>query len=383
MRDYLPQLSAGARRWVRFGALIIALILVIWLGHLLQSVLTLLAISFAIAYICSPLITALERRGLRRLIAVSAFFSIAFIVLASGGVLLVTAAYLQLDTLVRALPGYVTATNQWLAQHYPDVLREGAAAATQPATYQDVWPTLSDYFRDHAGSAVSWGRRFFAGAGALLSALVLIPMFSFFFLLHYDELLRTIRDHLPAAYRDTIVSTVRLIDEKTAEFFRGRIVVCAIVGILTGIGWLIVGAPYSLPFALLVGVLNLVPFLSIIALPPVLVLTCVHNLQAGTNWLWPVTLVLIVYMGVQAIESFILHPYFSARSSGLHPVTTIVALLVGGQLAGLLGMLLSIPAASTLKSLGTLYVLPELKRLARGDDEPPAPAAPDATGDQP
>jgi len=100
----------------------------------------------------------------------------------------------------------------------------------------------------------------------------------------------------------------------------------------------------------------------------------------------------VIFIGVGLINLLYFFHVFDAVATLAAPLMTnmldlpresIVALLVGGQLAGLLGMLLSIPAASTLKSLGTLYVLPELQRLARGDDEPPAPAAPDATGDQP
>ncbi|RMF74919.1 MAG: AI-2E family transporter, partial [Planctomycetota bacterium] len=79
---------------------------------------------------------------------------------------------------------------------------------------------------------------------------------------------------------------------------------------------------------------------------------------------------------VQAIESFLLTPLIESRSSGLHPVTTVVALLIGGKLAGLLGMLLAIPIASTLKSLGAEWVLPEVRRLAKraAAGEPPPPA---------
>ena len=59
-----------------------------------------------------------------------------------------------------------------------------------------------------------------------------------------------------------------------------------------------------------------------------------------------------------------------AQSSGLHPVTTVIVLLIGGQIAGMLGMLLSIPIASTLKTLGGEFVMPEIRRLAGIEEEP-------------
>jgi predicted PurR-regulated permease PerM len=101
-----------------------------------------------------------------------------------------------------------------------------------------------------------------------------------------------------------------------------------------------------------------------LALPPALLLTYFNAAGAGENWVVAVTLVLIVYLAVQAVESFILTPTIQAKAAGLHPITTVIVLLIGGELAGLLGMLLAIPIASTLKSLATEYLLPELRRLA-------------------
>jgi predicted PurR-regulated permease PerM len=81
---------------------------------------------------------------------------------------------------------------------------------------------------------------------------------------------------------------------------------------------------------------------------------------------------------VQTLDSFVLSPYILGRSSGLHPVTTLAVLLIGGQVAGLLGMLLAIPVASTLKTLAAEFVLPEIRRLAGrpADDAAPQPHTP-------
>ncbi len=59
-----------------------------------------------------------------------------------------------------------------------------------------------------------------------------------------------------------------------------------------------------------------------------------------------------------------------AQSSGLHPVTAVIVLLIGGQIAGVLGMLLAVPIASTLKTLGAEFVMPEVRRLAGIDEKP-------------
>jgi predicted PurR-regulated permease PerM len=64
------------------------------------------------------------------------------------------------------------------------------------------------------------------------------------------------------------------------------------------------------------------------------------------------------------------------QTSGLHPVTTIIVLFIGGELAGVLGLLLAIPVASTLKSLAVELVMPELRRLAAEPPRGTVPAPP-------
>ena len=137
---------------------------------------------------------------------------------------------------------------------------------------------------------------------------------------------------------------------------------------------------------MLAGLLNLVPFMSLLALPLALISAYFGAVQAAlpgevVNWTMPVLLAMAVYMAVQAIESFILTPLIESRSSGLHPVTTVVALLIGGQWAGLLGMLLAIPIASTVKALAAQFLLPEIRRLAA--PPPPQQAAQPANVHEP
>ena len=128
---------------------------------------------------------------------------------------------------------------------------------------------------------------------------------------------------------------------------------------------------------MLAGALNLVPALSFLALPPALLCAFVDALHTSGGWVWPVTYTAAVYIGAQAVESFILAPYVLGQTSGLHPVTTVVVLFMGAELAGILGLLLAIPVASTLKSLAVEVLLPEFRRLAAEppSETPPGPAA--------
>lgn len=366
MDEYLPRLSEPARRWLRFGAVLAAAAALLWLAGLLRGVLTPIAAALVIAYILNPIVTWLERRSIRRIVSVAA--GLAAVLVAAG--LLLLAGTLQMIELGQQAPRYARDLYAWWQATYPHLRLEAGEALLSRATEAAQTHALS------AAQALAAGL-----PGALsrlaywLTALILLPVYCFFFLLYFNDIVRTIREHLPAAYRPTLVHIVSTIDRCMADFFRGRLLIAVLVGVLSGLGWLVVGIPYSLAFGAISIPLQLVPFMGILILPPVLLVTYLD--APGGAWLWPVLLAFAVYIAVQALESFVLAPYVYAHSSGLHPVTTIVALLAGAELAGVLGLLLSIPVASTLKSLALEYLMPEVRRLAgTAERAPPSAAAP-------
>jgi predicted PurR-regulated permease PerM len=340
----------------------------------LRAVLTPIAVAFVLAYICDPLVTRLERLGVRRLAAVIALYVLGAIVVLAVGFLLMAKTLDQVLELRENLGGYLTALRAWLAEH--ELL--AAALSTAPAEpgrrdwSAELLPLVQQHGIRVANTLVGLLLGVFTSFLAWVSIFVLIPLYSFFLLWRFSDLIRTIREHLPAASRETIVYVASTINQAVASFFRGRLIVCLVIALVTGVGWTLVGVPYSLPLGALAGVLNLVPFMSLLALPPALLLTYLEH--AGGNWAVPLVLTMAVYMLVQALESFVLSPVIEARASGLHPITTVLALLIGAEWAGLLGMLLAIPIASTLKTLAQRYLLPEIRRWAGLPPIVPLPA---------
>lgn len=364
--QYLPPLTEKSRRWLRFLALLLAVWLLGYLTLKLSSIITPLVAGLALAYILNPPITWLERqRNVSRFVSVTTGLAILVIVVA----LLTFALAIQLLALGQDLPTYWNKFLEWINAQFPTLV--GSLNANE----------LTKLAGQHGATL---GGRLFGLATTTLSnvwyyltVIVLVPLYTFFFLIEFNQMTRVVRDHLPNDYRDTIVRVVSTIDRAIAAFFRGRVVVSTIVGVLSGLGWMIVGINHSLLLGAAVAVLNLVPFLSIAVLPAAVIIAYV-GVGPDEGWAMPVMGAMAVYLVAQAIESFVLTPAIEAKASGLHPVTTVIALLIGGQIAGLLGMLLAIPIASTLKSLGAEYVLPEIRRLAARHASPET--APQAAG---
>ena len=380
MGNYLPPLTDNTRRWLRFIFTLLVIGLLSGLMLSLRGVFTPILTALAIAYILNPLVTWVQRRGVSRLVVIAVLYIAGIFVLLILGIFLVTTAVEQIIDLRESFGGHLETAKQWIVAHTPVTTQ---ATETQPDTtaLATWWQEFAPLAQEHGVSVANTMLTFLTGllAGVLnwITIFVLIPMYSFFFLWKFNSIISTIHDHLPAQWRDNVVYLTTTIDRAIANFFRGRLLVCLIVGLLTGLGWTLVGVPYSLPLGALAGVLNLVPFMSLLALPLALVITYLDALQGDVNWVTPVLMTMGVYMLVQALESFVLTPTIESRSSGLHPITTVVALLIGAEWAGLLGMLLAIPIASTVKTFAVEYVLPEVQRLATPPPESPTEQEPD------
>lgn len=361
---YLPELSPPAQRWARFLGVLLGTAVVLWLCWRLRGVFAPVAAAWALAYMLNPLINRLEGWKIPRL------HSVACIVLLLGLLILgcVLIGAMQAISFAHNVPRYLDHVRQWLDQRFPDLLGE------------DQHQRLLDFAGERGsaigGALVGYMLAIFTNVTHWLTLLILIPLYLFFLSMRFNEIVAWMRNHLPYDSRAVILEIGRTIDLAIANFFRGRVIVCAVLGGLCAIGWTILGVPNSLLLGALLGVLSIVPFGALVVVPFALIFAYTH-VPVGVDWKLPVILTMGVYMLAQAAESFVLAPLILAHTSGLHPVTTVVALLVGHELFGVLGLLLAIPVASTLITLAQRYVMPEIRRLAAGPrhGDPPGDAA--------
>jgi predicted PurR-regulated permease PerM len=372
MNQLLPSLSPAGARWARLFGLTAVLALLAWITLGLRSVLTPILAALAIAYILNPLVTWFERRGCSRLLVIGTVYFFGTFALLTLGTFLVSRTIEQAVVLRENLNHYFDFA-AWAPAAQPAApASEAAASASQAAAPQapawEWWDELAPLLKKDglaiANAVVASVASVVTDAINWLTLFVLLPMYSFFFLWRFNEMVRTIREHLPYSVRNDVLYVVATADRAMASFFRGRLIVCLLVGLTTGLGWTVLGVPFGLPLGALAGVLNLVPFMSVFALPLALVVTYADAVHMGANWEVPVSLAAGVYGLVQALESFVFSPLIESRASGLHPITTVIALLIGAQWAGILGMLLAIPTASTLKALAQTYLMPQIVRLA-------------------
>jgi predicted PurR-regulated permease PerM len=190
----------------------------------------------------------------------------------------------------------------------------------------------------------------------VLAGLALLPVYAFYFLMEKRGIESRWTDYLPVTkseFKNELVFVIRAINDHLIAFFRGQVLVAICDGILYTIGFLLIGLPYSALLGVMATFLTMIPFLgAIVTCGAALVIAFV---QFG-DWQHPL-LVLAVFGVVQTLEGFVIQPKIMGDRTGLHPLTIIIAVMVGTTvLGGILGGILAIPLTAAGKVLMLHYV---------------------------
>ena len=181
-------------------------------------------------------------------------------------------------------------------------------------------------------------------------AAFMVMVYVFFILNDYETLAHGWIGLIPEKYRDRVIGLARDVEESMSNYFRGQSLIALCVGILFSIGFLIIDFPMAIGFGLFVGLLNIVPYLQITSIVPMIFLALVKAANTGGNFWWILTAAGIVMLVVQIIQETILIPRIMNKAIGLHPAVILLSLSVWGSLLGLVGMIIALPATSIMLS---------------------------------
>lgn len=203
-------------------------------------------------------------------------------------------------------------------------------------------------------------------AAYLVLASVLIGFSFFFFSWKFDAILLWFDQFIPADQRERTLHIVGRMDRAVSAFIRGRLIQSLVMMIVLSIGWKLAGVPYWLLLGVASGLLNLIPYAAVVGWLTALLLVTVHQL-AGVNpdsagfgvlmLVWPT----VVYAIAQLLDGWVVEPLVQGKATELDPLTVMLAVIIGGGLFGLLGLILAIPATACLKILAQELLLPRLR----------------------
>jgi len=249
------------------------------------------------------------------------------------------------------LPEWWSATERWVRERVPQVveyLRRHEVLQRVSGAVEGQQDTLVEGLRAFGRGAWSAGQGVVSGVTGLLGWVVL-PVYFSFFLISEQKGVPDLERYLPFLKPETrqdVAYLVRQFVDIIVSFFRGQLIVAFLQGLLFAIGFALVGLRYGFIIGLVLGFLNIIPYLgSIIGLATALPLAFFQP----DGGLVKVLLVLVVFTVVQMIEGYLLTPKIMGDRTDLHPIAIIVAIFFwGSALNGIMGMILAIPLTAFL-----------------------------------
>ena len=171
----------------------------------------------------------------------------------------------------------------------------------------------------------------------------IILLYIFFILLDYESIANGWIKLVPAKHREFVQAVADDVEMGMNRYFRGQALVAFLVGVLFSIGFLIIDFPLAIGFGLFIGLLNMVPYLQLVALVPTVLLALLKAADTGQNFWLILILALLVFCVVQVIQDAVIVPKVMGKITGLNPAVILLSLSVWGSLLGILGMIIALP----------------------------------------
>ncbi|SDF94747.1 Predicted PurR-regulated permease PerM [Fontibacillus panacisegetis] len=285
-------------------------------------------IAMIISYVLNPVVKMLGDRKVPRTMAVLLIYAVFLTSLSVILMNVIPMFALQLEELGEHLPELTLHTqqlmNRWDNSILPGSIRMGMNNWFYQFEHRLAGAISS--FLDNIGTTI----------GVVFNAFI-VPFLIFYMLKDFEAFEKIVLRYLPRTRRKSIVTLLKEIDDALGNYVRGQFLVCVIIGVLAYIGYMIVGMPFALLLAGVVAVCNIIPYVGpFLGAAPALIM--------ATTISWKMVLfVFLVNLICQLIESNIISPQVVGRSLHLHPMTIIFALLVGGEIAGIPGLIFAVP----------------------------------------
>lgn len=301
--------------------------------YMIRDIIALFFMSLVLASIINPLASWCQSKGWSR----------------GGAVLVLYALILALIGVIMTLlvPAVVTETRDLL--HNADgiwasflgtlgPLRHFVAAQGLGDSLGGALSSVASGLNVAAGGIVATIRGLVGG----LASLVIVLVVAFYLVVSEDALKRLFRAVAPEAYQPYLVDLFQRIERAVGGWVRGQLILSVIIGIAVYVTLKILGVKYALVLALVAGVAEAIPYIGpIFSAIPAILIALTQSPVLGM-------LVAVMYVVIQQVENHVLVPKVMQKVTGLHPIVSIFAMLIGVKVAGLVGALLAIPVAMML-----------------------------------
>lgn len=310
----------------------IAVLLVIAFIYFVRNIMVAVLFSVVIASGIDPAASFFQKRKIPRVLAVSFIYLIISVLLGGIFYLIVPSLFSELSIFADRIPSYLEKPFE------VDIVDK--IFGNLPVFARDAFGGAFIKINDYIASLSSGLFSLIFGALGGIASLTLIIVISFYLSVQNKGIENFIRTIIPDRYETYAINLWMRWKKKTGLWLQGQILLGLIVGIMTYVGLIILKADYALTFALLAAIFELLPIFGPIlaAVPPVAIMLLSNPFLALK--------ILILYIIIQQLENHLIYPIVVKKIVGVPSIIVILALVIGFQLGGIFGILLSIPLAA-------------------------------------
>ena len=352
-------------RWAGIGAIVIVVLLLL---NYLSSVLLPFFIAWLLAYLLYPIVKFIEDKLHLRIRALSIIVAFLVVVMVIGGML-----YFIIPPMIEQFNKVQDILSQWLHQttHTND-LTKYISNWIERNQKQITEFVHSKNFSDALHTAMPKVFTLVSQTASILLSIVaslITLLYTFFILLDYEYLTANWIKIFPQKYRPFWHELSQ--DAKTAlnSYIRGQGLVALCMGIMFCIGFTIIGFPMAIGLGILIGILDLVPYLHTFALIPTAFLAMLKAANTGQSFWVVFGLALLVFAVVQVITDMIVTPKIMGKAMGLNPAILLLSLSVWGALLGFIGLIVALPLTTLVMVYWQRYVTHEITPIKEERNE--------------
>jgi predicted PurR-regulated permease PerM len=324
----------------------------------LSGVLLPFLISFVLAYILAPIVNFFQHkcRLKNRVLSVIVTILLVLGVLTGAVAALVPAISKQATSLSNSVKTYVA---QWNGNEY--LSAETNQRIEELIQSLDIKALLQSNEVQQGLSKVAnfLGDGLLAIGNSVLSLAIIFVciMYIIFLLVDYEKIILNWHKYIPARFSETMQMLLQDLDRNMNAYFRGQALIAAINGLLFAIGFQIIGLPMGIGLGIMIGILNLVPYMQILGALPAVLLGLIQAAETGRPF-WVILLcIAAVFAIVQIVENMVLTPTIMGEVTGMGPAWILLSLSIWGSLLGFVGMIIALPLTTLLISYYKRFVL--------------------------
>lgn len=350
---------------------------VLFLIYYLRNVLLPFAVAFLFAYLLNPVVQFFQKLLKNRaisvavtLISVTGIFTLLVMIFAP----IIYDESVHLYQLIKD----TAIQNNWQNELtvLPDFVTDLLDRFTDNVELEDIFSSdnVSSAVEKIAALIVPEIQAFFSKTFNIIASslgFAIVILYLIFIMIDYDNLKQGWHRLIPHRYRGPVFKFAARFEIEMHRYFRGQLCVVGVVTVLYCTGFSVIGLPMGLMLGLLIGFLNLIPYMQILGFLPALCLAIIRSLETGQSVWGVIAMTASVFVVVQILQDLIITPRIMGKNTGLNPAMILLSLSVWGKLLGFLGLLAALPFTCMVKTYYSEFVAKQhtlAQRLSEQND---------------